>query len=283
MAAERLDLSIRKDVQGIKVTLGELSLPKDPEYELNPFEWAQVSAQAHARTLEELLHLKAEAGSGQGTIAKLNAQLEDFIKTKNEAETAMLRQFMELLNEKKRKIRDQSRLLAGAKLDEPTASAVHSARDETKPRRAGASRTSKRKAPARATPPEPAPAPAPAPEPDMESDSDQMEIDQPKQEEQVDGSDVGAATPDRNSDEETEDEDEPSQNVPPSRSTRATRATSAAAEASKDKPVASGPPPPARALPFGKPATRSRATEGPAAAAAPARVVEEEDETDDEL
>lgn len=103
-----------------KVTLGEISLPKDPEYELNPFEWAQVSAQAHARTLEELLHLKAEASSGQGTIAKLNAQLEDFIKTKNEAETAMLRQFMELLNEKKRKIRDQSRLLAGAKLDEPT-------------------------------------------------------------------------------------------------------------------------------------------------------------------
>jgi hypothetical protein len=55
--------------------------------------------------------------SKQDTIDKLNAQLEDFIKTKHEAETAMLQRFMELLNEKKRKIRDQSRLLAGAKVD----------------------------------------------------------------------------------------------------------------------------------------------------------------------
>jgi hypothetical protein len=32
----------------------------------------------------------------------------------------MLQQFMQLLNEKKRKIRDQSRLLAGAKVEKPT-------------------------------------------------------------------------------------------------------------------------------------------------------------------
>jgi methionyl-tRNA synthetase len=61
--------------------------------------------------------LKATANTEQNTIAKLNAQLDDFIKTKNETETAMLQQFMELLNEKKRKIRDQSRLLATAKVD----------------------------------------------------------------------------------------------------------------------------------------------------------------------
>jgi methionyl-tRNA synthetase len=61
--------------------------------------------------------LKATANTEQDTIAKLNAQLDDFIKTKNETETAMLQQFMELLNEKKRKIRDQSRLLATAKVD----------------------------------------------------------------------------------------------------------------------------------------------------------------------
>lgn len=64
--------------------------------------------------------LKARFSSEQDTISKLNAQLEDFIETKNEAETAMLQQFMELLNEKKRKIRDQSRLLAGVKVDRTT-------------------------------------------------------------------------------------------------------------------------------------------------------------------
>lgn len=100
-----------------QVTLGEIVLPKDEEFEFNPFEWTQTSAQAHASTLDGITDLKASLKDRQDTIDKLNAQLEDFIKTKNEAETAMLQQFLELLNEKKRKIRDQSRLLAGAKVD----------------------------------------------------------------------------------------------------------------------------------------------------------------------
>jgi hypothetical protein len=93
------------------VTLGEIILPKDEDFEFNPFEWAQASARAHSTTLQ------ARASSEQDTINKLNAQLDDFIKIKNEAETEMMQQFMKLLNEKKRKIRDQSRLLAGAKVD----------------------------------------------------------------------------------------------------------------------------------------------------------------------
>lgn len=95
-------------------------LPRDDEFEFNPFEWAQVSAQAHSQTLQELVDVKARISSEKDTMTKLNAQLDEFIKTKNEAETAMLQQFMELLNEKKRKIRDQSRLLAGAKVDKST-------------------------------------------------------------------------------------------------------------------------------------------------------------------
>lgn len=104
----------------MQVTLGEIVLPEDDEFEFNPFEWAQVSAVAHAQTLKQMVDLEAQVKSKQQTIAKLNAQLEDFIKTKHETETAMLQQFMQLLNEKKRKIRDQSRLLAGAKVDKPT-------------------------------------------------------------------------------------------------------------------------------------------------------------------
>jgi rubrerythrin len=100
--------------------LGEIVLPEDDEFEFNPFEWAQVSAMAHAKTLQQMAHLKEKVKTEQQTITKLDAQLNDFIKTKNEAETAMLQQFMQLLNEKKRKIRDQSRLLAGAKVDRPT-------------------------------------------------------------------------------------------------------------------------------------------------------------------
>lgn len=97
--------------------MGEIILPRDDDFEFNPFDWAQASAIAHAQTLQQMTDLKARVSSEQEAIAKLSAQLDDFIKTKNETETAMLRQFMELLNEKKRKIRDQNRLLAGAKVE----------------------------------------------------------------------------------------------------------------------------------------------------------------------
>lgn len=95
-----------------------MTLPRDDNFEFNPFDWAEASAVAHSHTLQKLADLQATISSEQDTISKLNAQLEDFIKTKNETETAMLQQFMELLNEKKRKIRDQSRILAGAQVDE---------------------------------------------------------------------------------------------------------------------------------------------------------------------
>lgn len=99
------------------MTLGEFELVKKEEEEIDPIDWAYTSAQAHNLALKEMTQLKARLDGEQGIIDKLNAQLEDFIKTKNETETAMLQQFMELVNEKKRKIRDQSRLLAGAKVN----------------------------------------------------------------------------------------------------------------------------------------------------------------------
>lgn len=99
-------------------------MSRDDEFEFNPFEWAQASAQAHLQTLRELAEVRARIDSEKETIKKLRAQLDDFIETKNEVETAMLQQFMELLNEKKRKIRDQSRLLAGAKVDKSTGTYV---------------------------------------------------------------------------------------------------------------------------------------------------------------
>lgn len=103
-----------------QLTWGEIVLPRNDEFELNPFEWAQASAQAHAQTLQELAEVKAHMDSDKHTITQLNAQLDDLIQSKNEAETAMLLHFKELLNEKKRKIRDQSRLLATAKVDKST-------------------------------------------------------------------------------------------------------------------------------------------------------------------
>lgn len=106
------------------MTLGEIVLPQNDEFEFNPFEWAQASAIAHAHTLQQMADLKARVSSEQEATAKLNAQLDDLVQTKREAETAMLRQFMLLLNEKKRKMRDQSRLLVSAGVDQATGTSV---------------------------------------------------------------------------------------------------------------------------------------------------------------
>ncbi|CAN9365258.1 unnamed protein product [Alternaria alternata] len=263
-----LELSFRKDVQNIKVTLGEIVLPEDDEFEFNPFEWAQVSAVAHAQTLKQMVDLEAQVKSKQQTIAKLNAQLEDFIKTKHETETAMLQQFMQLLNEKKRKIRDQSRLLAGAKVEKPTTAAVQSSRAnakiaDTKTRRAGASRTSKRKAPAQSAEPDVVP----------ESDSDQMEIDQAKAEEQSNDEMPEPMTPEQ-SDNETDVEDEPAPSATET-SSQTLRSTSVAQSSKSEATESKGVPPP-RALPFvkrtGMP-TRSRDVTA---------ADDDDDETDDE-
>ncbi|KAJ4369578.1 hypothetical protein N0V83_005340 [Neocucurbitaria cava] len=266
---DNLEISIRQDVQGIKVTLGEIILPRDEEFEFNPFDWAQASAQAHAQTLQQMADLKARFSSEQDTITKLNAQLEDFIKAKDEAETAMLQQFMELLNEKKRKIRDQSRLLAGAKVDRTTASAVQSSRATTKTRKAGASRTSKRKAPAQKA------------EPDLEpdSDSDQMEIDQAKTEEQDDDEVPEPTTPDR-SDDETDAEDEDVA-LPTRAKSSETARPSSVAKGSDDEAVVSEGVPPPRLLPFGRPATRSKDAEKKPATPG-GDDDDDDDETDDE-
>ncbi|KAL6702890.1 hypothetical protein ACN47E_000852 [Coniothyrium glycines] len=259
---KNLELSIRKDVQGIKVTLGEIVLERDDEFEFNPFEWAQASATAHRQTLSEVADLKARVGEEKDTIAKLNAQLQDFIKTKDEAETAMLQQFMQLLNEKKRKIRDQSRLLAGAKVDIGIASSVSSTRASNKTANTGASRRSKRKAPEQAA----------------ESDSDLVEMDQPKTEEHAEEEVPESTTPDH-SDDETDTDDEAPRPQPSSGSTDTLRSTSVARNASSAVTESMGVPPP-RSLPFVPQATRGGMTRGKPSSLP--SVHDDDDETDDE-
>ncbi|KAI8943848.1 hypothetical protein NX059_001820 [Plenodomus lindquistii] len=250
---DNLQLSIRQDIGDIKVTLGEITLPLDEEFEFNPFEWAQTSAVAHATTLKQLADLTTRANDEKDTIAKLDAQLQDFIRAKNEAETAMLQQFMQLLNEKKRKIRDQGRILADAKVDVNRATTVKASRTNTKSRKPAASRTSKRKAAAQSAEPDSKP---------QESDSDQMEIDQAKaEEEQADEEAQGRTTPDRSED-ETESEEE----VSAPRTTRTRQPASETVQsnsgAQKKKGAEEGGDskgvPPPRSLPFGRPSTRSK-------------------------
>jgi hypothetical protein len=82
----------------------------------------------------------------QKTIDDLTAQLDDLVKAKKSHQDEMLRKFAALLNTKKLKIRDQQRLLAHAKVDPGTADQVQQARSGTAARKPDLSRSSKRKA-----------------------------------------------------------------------------------------------------------------------------------------
>jgi hypothetical protein len=266
------------------MTLGEFALQRNSDTEIDPIDWAYTSAQAHNETLKQMAEFRAKVDGEQRTIEKLQAQLDDFIRTKDQTETAMLEQFMGLLNEKKRKIRDQNRLLAGAQLDESkgkmiaksgpkvdkllnrnvSASAIH-------PRKAGPSRASKRKAPAKAVA-----------EQEEEINDDQMEIDESKAEERDDESGPEAATPDRSDDDETEDEGESGGNAPARRSStfKSTETPGEkAAVAQSLKPASTRvDPPPKRELPFGRPATRNQVQKQPS----PAADDDDDAETEDE-
>ena len=79
------------------------------------------------------------------TINKLEQQLEDLIQAKKAHEEELLGKFALLLNEKKLKIREQQRLLAGAKIDPNAAKKVERAKEVAKGRMPEASRKGKRK------------------------------------------------------------------------------------------------------------------------------------------
>ena len=117
ITGDQVVLIFRKNISGITQRLGEITLKKDEDVEIDPTAWAG-SAVARANNLEqEIQDLNTKYDKHSQIIQKLNEQLEDLIQAKKEHETALLEKFRELLNSKKLKIRDQQRLLAGAKVD----------------------------------------------------------------------------------------------------------------------------------------------------------------------
>ncbi len=113
----QLTITLRKNIGGITQRLGTIALKQDESQDVELFEWTSKAVGA-ATTLEtEVASLSAKYRTQQETLVKLNIQLEDLIRAKEEHEEVLLEKFMELLNTKKLKIRDQQRLLAGAKVE----------------------------------------------------------------------------------------------------------------------------------------------------------------------
>ena len=103
-----------------------------------------------------------------------------------------------------------------------------------------------------------------------------MEIDEAKDEEQQasDSDNVGAATPDRGSDDETEDEDDGSTRTRTLINTRPAQTAS-----QNEKTEETRVKPPTRELPFGRPGARNK----PTTTSQPSPAAEDDgDETDDD-
>ena len=121
VAGGQMTLIVRRNVSGITQRLGEVTLGVLDEEEASErvelLDWVTVAVD-RANLLEDKVEDLSLKYDEQGkAIEKLNQQLEELIEAKREHENSLLEKFQALLNSKKLKIRDQQRLLAGAKVD----------------------------------------------------------------------------------------------------------------------------------------------------------------------
>ena len=108
---DRLSIVFRRNIEGIIQRLGEIILKRNVEQEIELFDWVQIAVKRSDNLETRVAQLQHRFTEQQDQVQKLNKQLDDFIKAKEDHETDLLEKFQRILNEKKLKIRDQQRLL----------------------------------------------------------------------------------------------------------------------------------------------------------------------------
>lgn len=94
--------------------LGAIALKQNDEQAIELFEWTGIAA-ARADALDtQIVGLQDRFQVAENTIHKLKAQLEELERAKSQHENQLMAHFVQLLNEKKLKIRNQQRLLVCA-------------------------------------------------------------------------------------------------------------------------------------------------------------------------
>ncbi|KAF2672522.1 hypothetical protein BT63DRAFT_198308 [Microthyrium microscopicum] len=220
-------------------TLGSLNLEETDDESIDPFYWTGDAVQTADAAEVAVESLREEINAQNATISKLREQVQSLKEAKKSHESQLFEKFVALLNNKKLKIRDQQRLLAGAKVDPAAAGQLQEARAET--RSGGNARSAgKRKAPVAKE----------------ESGSDDDSSDAFEDAEMKDVEDQQTPEP---SDQDTADEKEP---TPPPvkqavRRTIGGKAKQAAAASSKAKAPSPKPKTPMKARNVSPPATRN--------------------------
>ena len=118
ISSTSLILLIRQNISGIVHRLGEIQLERNLDLEIDIVAWAKTAVSRCEELDHEVQALQSKSEQQSEAIKALSDELEELIVAKKEHEMAMLEKFRDLLNAKKLKIRDQQRLLAGAKVDE---------------------------------------------------------------------------------------------------------------------------------------------------------------------
>ena len=278
ISGDVLTITFRKNISGITQKLGEIGFKKDEGQEIDSVSWAATAVQRATLLQDEVQDLARKYSEQNKRIEKLNQQLEEFIEAKKAHEDSLLEKFRELLNTKKLKIRDQQRLLAGAKVDSKQAAKVKLSRTAAKSRTPVASRASKRKANGAASA--------------SASEEDGLER-MPAKQKQEDELSEQTNTPEHSDQDVTEDEDDDDldsasrSNNLPDRSNVVENGRTSGGGGGKEDEMQFETPPPARELPFEKPGSGG----GKAEASKPAVVDRstlnqeagnEDDETDDD-
>ncbi|KAK4962776.1 hypothetical protein LTR10_000403 [Elasticomyces elasticus] len=262
---ETFTITLRKNIGGVHQRLGTIKFDRNDEEGIDIFDMASTAVATADELREKLSTLQASVGSQQEQVAKLNQQLDDLVKAKKDHEEELLKRFAALLNAKKLKIRDQQRLLVGAKIDPRMADAALRSPHGTK---AGGSRKGKRKA----NGPEAA---SPESEDDATTEDEEVNEDERRIEQE---------TPQQSEDDATEDDDDGNSfNAVPASSSRSGRKTgeSAAQKAKGGKVQPDAETfvvPPRRELPF----TRKDVPVAAKPPPKPAPPVLDDDETDDD-
>jgi hypothetical protein len=221
--------------------LGVITLVEKEEV-VELYDWCGLTIKSKDKVTQELEESKAQLKTREEEAKKLNDALAEMVKIKNDHENELIEKFSLLLNEKKLKIRDQQRLLAGANVDPAKVKAVERSRTPAGSTSAGPSKARKRKAESVV--------------PD-DSDSDdgfeKMDVDVQTPN---DSQDEQAETPDQISTADEASDDEPPPTLPPTRKTAGdTKAVGRDATAKPSTSTAQAEPeslPPRRELPFSK-------------------------------
>ncbi|KAJ6002896.1 hypothetical protein N7451_005443 [Penicillium sp. IBT 35674x] len=116
-------ITVRKRVQSITQRLGAIILKQNDEQAIELFEWSGLAAARVSELESQVIDLTDRHRAAEHTVKKWKEQLEELMQAKSQHEAQLMANFVQLLNEKKLKIRNQQRLLALATAD-PTKEAA---------------------------------------------------------------------------------------------------------------------------------------------------------------